>query len=43
MSIQDVRAAILTVQPRIFEYDPGPRRELNPNAPPNKHELPPDT
>ena len=26
------------MQPRIFEYDPGPRRELDPDAPANNHE-----
>lgn len=38
MSIREVEAAIHQVQPRIFEYDPGPRRDLNPNAPANNHE-----
>ena len=38
MSIQEVRAAILRVQPRIFEYEPGLRRGLNPDAPANNHE-----
>ena len=38
MGVQEVRAAILRVQPRIFEYDPGPRRDLDPNAPANNHE-----
>ena len=36
--IQEVRAAILRMQPRIFEYDPGPRRDLDPGAPANNHE-----
>ena len=38
MSVQDVKAAILRVQPRIFKYDPGPQRDLNPSAPANNHE-----
>ena len=38
MSIQDVRAVILRVQPHIFEYDPGPPRDYNPDAPANNHE-----
>ena len=38
MSVQEVRAAILKVQPRIFEYEPAPRRDLNPDAPANNHE-----
>ena len=38
MSVQEVRAAILKVQPRIFEYDPGSRRDLDPGAPANNHE-----
>ena len=38
MSIEEVRAAILRVQSHIFEYDPGPRQELNPSAPANNHE-----
>ncbi len=38
MSVQEVRAAILKVQPRIFEYEPGPRQDLNSDAPANNHE-----
>ena len=38
MSIQEIRAAILKVQPHILAFDPGPRRDLNPEAPANNHE-----
>ena len=37
MSIQGISAAIEKVQPHIFEYDPGPLRDDNPNAPDNNH------
>ena len=39
MGIQEVRADIFRVQPRIFEYEPGPRRGLNPDAPANNHNI----
>ena len=38
MSIQEISAAIEEVQPHILEYDPGPPRDYNPNAPANNHE-----
>ena len=38
MSIQEVRAAILKVQPHILAFDPGPRQDLHPDAPANNHE-----
>ena len=38
MSVQNTIRAIEKVQPHIFEYDPGPPRDYNPNAPANNHE-----
>ena len=38
MSIQAVREAILKVQPHVMAFDPGPGRNLNPDAPANNHE-----
>ena len=38
MSVQEVIEAILKVQPHILEFDPGPGRAMNPNAPANNHE-----
>ena len=35
MSLQEIREVIIKLQPRIFEYDPWPRRDLNPEAPAN--------
>ena len=38
MSIQEVREAILKVQPHVMAFDPGPSRNFNPDAPANNHE-----
>ena len=38
MSVQEVKAVILKVQPHIAAFDPGRGRDLNPAAPANNHE-----
>ena len=38
MSVQEVRTAVVRVQPHIRQFDPGPGAPPDPHAPANNHE-----